>query len=277
MKLYYKNSNGNIVDLSQWPVMYQESESLLEKEWKYNGVDSSEYGGKVKNFYRGLEEKILKISIFAEKREIFEEVMRALQQCFETDLEQMEAGRLYFNGSYLRCYIRKTVPSEWEEDFYTIDQQLTVLAEYPFWITEKEYVFKASEIITTDNKKYAYKYAYRYASGMNNTQVINEHFAECNFKIIVYGACLNPSIIIGGHRYQVNIYLEEGELLIIESREKTVKKIMNDGTIVNAFHNRARKDSVFQKIKPGRNIVKWNGQFDFDIVLYEERSEPQWN
>lgn len=272
MKLYYRNNTGQTVDLSEWPIMYQEPESLFEKAWKYDYKDYAAYGGKVSRFYRGIEEKPLKIAVFAENEEMFSEVMEHMEECFESDIANLSPGRLYVNDAYLRCFIRQSSYSAYEEDFYTTDQQLTILAEYPFWITERPYVFKAAEITSTDNKRYANRYSYRYANGMNNVNIINDHFAECNFKMIIYGPCVNPHIIIGGHTYQNYIVLEAGEYLTVDSMAKTVFKTMNNGTVVNVFNSREK--SVFQKIPPGLNTVKWPGTFDFDIILFEERSGP---
>lgn len=276
MKMYYENSRGKKIDLSQWPIMYQEPESLLKKEWKYNGVNSAKYGGRVKKFIRGIEEKELKISILAEDKMEFETTLESMRECFETDIALLQPGRLYFNDTYLSCYIRETTSVEWEEYFYTVDEKLTVLVVYPFWLKEKEYNFKASEITTTDNRKYAYRYAYRYANGFYNANVINDCFSACEFKLIIYGPCVNPHVIINGHRYQLYIVVEAGEYITVDSRTGTVKKTINDGTIVDAFHNREKKTSIFQKIEPGRNAINWPATFDFDIILYEERSEPRW-
>jgi alginate O-acetyltransferase complex protein AlgI len=33
---------------------------------------------------------------------------------------------------------------------------------------------------------------------------------------------------------------------------------------------------VFEKIPSGNNIVVWDGNWGFDITLFEERSEPKW-
>lgn len=274
MKLFYKNSREMRVDFAKWPIMYQEPVSLLEKEWQYDYVNHQSYGGKVKRFYRGIEEKILRVSLFAESGQDFKDIIRKMEECFEFDMAVMTAGRLYFGDSYLKCYIKGAKWEEWEEDLYATDQELTILAEYPFWITEKAYVFQVSEITTTDNKKYPYKYVARYANGLINTKVVNEHFLPCHFQLKIYGPCANPHVIIGNHVYQFYNVLEQGEYMTVDSMNKTVKKTMTNGIVVNAFNCRDKQNSVFQKIEPGRNSVKWPRSFDFEITLYEERSGP---
>lgn len=87
---------------------------------------------------------------------------------------------------------------------------------------------------------------------------------------------MNPQVSIGNIPYLVNITLEEGEYLIIDSRSETVTKVMNKGERINAFHNRQKGRKFFQKIPPGRQLIAWTGKFDFDLIIFEERGEPRW-
>ena len=94
--------------------------------------------------------------------------------------------------------------------------------------------------------------------------------------MIIYGPVVNPMVTIGGVPHLVNIVLEAGEYLIIDSKTKTVIKVTQSGEQVNAYHNRQKQRAFFQKIAPGRQTIMWTGKFDFDIILYTERSEPTW-
>lgn len=95
--------------------------------------------------------------------------------------------------------------------------------------------------------------------------------------LVIYGPVVNPQVIIGDKSYLVNIVLEQGERLEIDSRTRTVTKISKNGEQVNAFHNREKGKKFFKKIPPGRQKVVWSGKFDWDLVIYEERSEPRWS
>ena len=152
-----------------------------------------------------------------------------------------------------------------------------IVTDYPFWIKEHPYYFKSSDVTSAKNKRYANKYAYRYANGQNNTYLINERYAECNFRMNIYGPCVKPSVYIGGYEYHVDAVLEAGEYLEIDSAAETVTKILTSGIKVNAFHYRSFENSVFRPIQVGRQEVFWDGKFDFDIILFEERSEPKWS
>ena len=186
-------------------------------------------------------------------------------------------GRLYIGEQFLRCYVIASDKTEWENDIELLDNDITLLTDHPYWITEHPNYFKSSEILSTNNKRYPGRYAYRYANGLTNSSITNEHYAECNFRMIIYGPCTNPAIYVGGYGYLFKIVLEEGEYLEVDSAQQTVTKYMTSGIKVNAFNNRNFADSVFRPIQTGRQEVSWNGRFDFDLILLEERSEPKWS
>lgn len=123
---------------------------------------------------------------------------------------------------------------------------------------------------------YPYDFAFDYMSLEQNQSLTNPEYFASHFQLIAYGACTNPSIIIGGHKYEVDCELGVGEYLVINSRTKKVYKVETDGTIVNQFNLRNRDSYIFEKMPSGSNAVLWNGLFGFDVTLLEERSEPKW-
>ena len=47
--------------------------------------------------------------------------------------------------------------------------------------------------------------------------------------MIIYGPVINPQVTIGTNTYLVNIVLEEGEYLQINSRDRTIVKVLRNG------------------------------------------------
>lgn len=276
MQIYYINSAGNRVDFGSFPVVLQEPEKLLSNQWKYTSVENQRKKNIINRFYKGIAEKGISISIFADSADEFEDIMLNLHNVTEYDVINNTPGRLYVNGYYLECFFISKDYSEYEEAFYAIEISATIVAPNPLWIMEYEYVFRGADATDNVGKKYPHRYAYRYPNGLKDTTVQNHYITDCNFSLYVFGPILNPQIIIGKYTYLVNVLLETGEYMIINSRDKTVKKIMNNGTVVNIFDYRDKKNSVFRKISPGKNQIRWSGKFDFTLKLYEERSEPKW-
>lgn len=123
---------------------------------------------------------------------------------------------------------------------------------------------------------YPFDYAFDYLGGSVNADLNNTDFVESNFKLIIFGACSNPTINIAGHTYQVNCDIAENEYLTIDSVAKTITLTANDGTVTNKFSSRNRDSYIFQKIVAGKSAVTWEGDLRFDVILLEERSEPKW-
>lgn len=233
--------------------------------------------GVITKFKREISEKEIEINISDDKEGSWQEHYYHLQNIFDKDNFTNMRGKLYVNGYYLMCNV---YAGETEDQFRNwCDFQtctLKIITDRPEWIKEHPYAFKASEVTSTNNKRYAGRYAYRYANGLNNTYITNENFMECNFKMRIYGPCTKPSVYIGGYEYYADIVLQAGEYLEIDTAAETVAKVMISGIRVNAFNNRSFANYVFRKIQTGKQEIFWDGKFDFDLILYEERSEPKW-
>ena len=275
MLKYRSGSTGEEIELSSGNIRaHIKTAGLYDYEWEVSetaaklGSLVSGFGKKAKPYYITLDFKGNK-SERADAAEVFHRIT-------ETDVINETIGRLTLNGYYIECYI---IASEFENSGMprTVRKQASAYAPYPFWIAENTYTFHSYGISSSNNKRYAGKYAYRYANGMNNTYIQNPHFTDANFSLVIYGLVTNPMVSIGGQNYLVNIVLEEGERLEIDSRTETVTKVVANGERVNAFHNREKGKTFFRKIPPGRQLVTWTGKFDWDLTIYEERSEPKWN
>lgn len=74
------------------------------------------------------------------------------------------------------------------------------------------------------------------------------------------------SVTINGIERKVYVTLEEGQYLLIDARDKTVKRILIDGTALDAFGNRKKAGkSIFTPMIPGLNTITWNHNFGFDF------------
>lgn len=276
MKIYYENSQGVQLDLLKSPYRLQTG-NIFDYKWSYSHRATVRKTAKIKGFSKDLEEKNLLLSILNYEKQAYYNAINFFAQTTEFDVVNNSPGKLYVGDMYLRCFIIASEKTEWESGIELLDNEITLVIDYPFWIKEHPYYFKISDVTSVNNKRYANKYAYRYANGLNNTYLINEHYAECNFRLNIYGPCVKPSVYIGEYEYHVDTVLEAGEYLEIDSAAETVTKILNSGIKVNAFHYRSFENSVFRPIQVGRQEVFWDGKFDFDIILFEERSEPKWS
>lgn len=275
MLVYKSGSTGEEINLSDNRIKTQiKKAGLYDYEWE---LDESELkiGSKINGFGKKAKRYEMILDFRGNKEERAESAER-LHRITERDLQAKSPGKLYFKGGYIECYI---VGTKYEECNLarTVRKKMNVYAPYPFWITENPYTFHSYGVSSTDNKRYPGRYPCRYANGMNNTYIQNPHFTDANFTLVIYGPVANPQVIIGDKSYLVNIVLEQGERLEIDSRTRIITKVSKNGEQVNAFHNREKGKTFFKKIPPGRQKVVWSGKFDWDLVIYEERSEPRWS
>lgn len=269
MTIKYVNSMLEEIDLNSAPYKLLASD-ILDYEW-----DVVESGEKITGFKKGIAKKAVNIDVLR-RRDVSSRILSSeLIDFFETDIHRKSPGKLYFGEYYLPCYIYSAEKTNWTTDV-VLSCECGVVTDHPFWVKEHPYYFKMAESESAGVKRYAYRYAYRYANGLMNTAIVNEHYADCNFRMIIYGPITDPLVYIGGHEYLVNIILEGGEYLEIDSAAETVTKVTMFGERINAFNNRNFEQSVFEPVHPGRQNVGWSGLFDFDLILYEERSEPKW-
>ena len=269
MDIKYRNSILEEVDLNSDPYKLLVSD-ILDYEW-----EAAESGEKITGFKKTITKKSIDIDILKTGGRSSRLLQNQLTDFFETDIHRGKAGKLYIGDYYLPCYIYSAKKENWETDV-VMSCEYGIITDHPFWIKERPYYFKTTEAVSSDSKRYGNRHAYRYANGLMNTMVINNHYTDCNFRMVIYGPVTDPRVYIGGHEYLVKIRLEAGENLVIDSAAETVTKVTPFGNQINAFHNRDFEHSVFEPVHPGRQNVGWSGLFDFDLILYEERSEPKW-
>ena len=101
--------------------------------------------------------------------------------------------------------------------------------------------------------------------------------------LVVYGPAVNPYIIVGGNRYQVNVSVTAGGYLKVDGRDKTIQLTLADGTVQNVFSSGVRGSGagggsyIFERVPAGTSEVTYDGSFGFDLGWYEEEGEPPWS
>ena len=204
-----------------------------------------------------------------------------LRSAFERDIATGTPGKLYFGKYYIECFIVEsdTYVSETQNNWS--DNEIEIYCPSGFWITEstKSFTTAGSQSgAVYEFLDYPYDYDYDYAPDFYPPEIINiDHYADCKFLLKIYGPAIDPSVTINGIERKVYVTLEEGQYLLIDARDKTVKRILIDGTALDAFDNRKKAGkSIFTPMIPGLNTITWNHNFGFDLTIFKERSEPQW-
>lgn len=207
--------------------------------------------------------------------------LNKLTNAFEYDVVNLSPGRIYYGKYYIDGYIKKSSNEVSSENNSRTDCKIEIYCPYPFWAMEQEQSFypdSANKGEAYGFLEYPYDYPYDYSRKSSGTQNwFIDHFRDNNFEMVIYGPCADPRIIINDYPYQIYETLENGEYILIKSRDKTITKHLGNGTIQNIFAKRAKDKSVFSLIPSGMLTLNWSGEFGFDIKVYKERSVPEWS
>lgn len=262
--VYYENHLGEIIDLKKSPYRLITG-TLLDYEWEmYNS-----------GFERFSKKKTLQMDIFTKKVDYHESINK-LHEVFEKDVLSGIPGKLHFCESYISCFILASEKDNWESDIF-MTLNLTMLTDGK-WITEKSFSFTQKTSGSSQFLDFPFDFPFDFTGSVKGSaELNNDHYTDSHFKMIIYGPVVNLKITISGYTYAVNTTVQENEYLVIDSREGTVVRVLQDGTQVNEFDNRSFENSVFRKIPAGNHSVSWSGDFGFDIILFQERSEPKWS
>ena len=275
MIIYYENSFGEKLALNEWPIMIQDPENIFGYTWTYssNAKKRSVYA-----FNKQMNEKSVVLSIFADSKQEYEDVMNRILEITEKDILAETQGRLYVNGSYMNCCVVASDIKEYEEDFYTCDKTIKLITADGVWIEEYSTSFRYSEIKKDiSGRGYPYGYTYDYTAGAGYTaELQNIHFGEGDCLITIYGYARNPEIVIGDNIYRLDYTIQAGETVYIDTKERKVRLQKKNGIVVNLFRYRDKNNYIFNKIQSGTQAVYWNGNFDFDVLVRTERGEPRW-
>lgn len=268
-RLMYKNHINEVIDFGVDGV-YVNTSALHDYEWKVTSK-----GNRISSMKYSVQTRKLPVIIMCSTEEEGIEIRNRLFEVFEKDVLALRHGMIIVGNYYFKCFVTKSAKSDYQKTKRYMSLTLTLTSDYPYWVSEST----VSYGITGDPDEgmdYPFDYAFDYLSDNANTALNNTGFVASNFKMIIYGACSNPTINIAGHTYQVNCTVGAGEYLTIDSTTKKIFVTKNNGAVVNHFNDRNKQSYIFEKIPAGRSEVTWDGDFGFDIILMEERSEPRW-
>lgn len=266
----YVGSTGERVEMRIDGKWHYGETDLHDYEWAYDTV-----ADRVAGFRREPRDYSLRVMMGGGD---VDERNRAIE-VFERDVAAAEPGTLVVGASSMRCWVTASSKSGWWYDEATMTMDLTVHADDPMWTREAGFEFTPRNSIDPGSGvDYPFDYAFDYAAPDRSDLLENPFSVPCSCRITVYGPAVNPYLIIGDNRYQVDVTVEDGGLIIIDGSARTITARAVNGVEVNAFALGVREEgaSVFAKVPAGTSPVSWSGSFGFRIDVIEERSEPVW-
>lgn len=271
-KFKYINHLGEALEFGKGSLFANEND-LRDYDWS---VVSS--GDKISIFKKKKASKSIPAIIKAPTAEAGIEMRNKIFEIAEKDILANKAGKIVIGDYYLKCFITGISKAEYliNKQYAAVD--LSIQTDSFGWIKETKFLYRMSKAGDgEEHLDFSYDTPFDYKSSLAIRELNNDNFTASNFRIVIYGAVVNPLIRIGNHEYSVKAEVGTNEYLTIDSVEKSIYLTKNDGEKVNCFNNRNKDVYIFEKIPQGVSIVaSENEGLKFDITLLEERSEPKW-
>lgn len=271
-QLIYKNHVNEVFEFGKDGIFVDTNE-LHDYEWTV-----TKKGNRISAMERSISKRKLPVVIICDTEEKGIAARNKLLEVVEKDVLAMKHGKIILGDYYFKCFVTKSQKKDYLLTKRHMKLTLTLTTDFPYWVKETKASFgnSGSDEGSGSFLDFNFDFPIDYSSGLNIKAMNNTGFVGTDFQIIIYGACENPSVFIGGHEYKVNCEVGAGEYLTIDSSTKKIFVTAVDGTTTNKFKDRNRDSYIFEKIQPGSNQVTWEGELNFDIIMMEERSEPRW-
>nr|DAZ34112.1 MAG TPA: tail protein [Caudoviricetes sp.] len=206
-----------------------------------------------------------------------------LRRLADADMAAGTPGTLVADGEWeTRAWIAKSEPQSITPTM--VETQLTIVLADGVWRrgTTEHHDPRADK--AGGDLDYPYDYPHDYAGMSILDTVTNATGMPQPVKLTIFGPCVNPYIIIGTNRYEVDATIPAGSRLEIDaaSDSRTVTMISDTGLRTNLFGKAVRGTGrgsgtyIFEPLPPGMSTISWAGGFKFDLTAIEERSEPPW-
>ena len=275
MIVKYVNSLGKELILNSSELRISEA-NFHSYSWKYT-YQSKKNGINVNEFKKDEATYPIKLCAFGSldrRKEMFNEFL----DITEYDVARNMPGKLWFGDWYLECFVieSETTPNK---NYYT-ERNIVIMGPRNEWIKPVTRNFKkqSNNQRASDKKSdYPMDYEYDFSSKVSVDAIVNEGYSDEDFKMIIYGPAINPSVSIGKNIYTVFTEIKEGEYLVIDTQNLILAQYDVLGNETIKYNSRDKNFEIYAKIPLGVNKVIWPGDFGFDITTYEKRSEPKWN
>lgn len=289
LSLKYTSSNGQVFDLLTDEQFITECNAF---DFAYKPVTfGKKYGSKIYGFEMEQKEFDGTLYFFGGNRI---NKMNELFAAFEYDIRNETPGTLVCNNYSIDCYCIEASDASINSSNLNWDSvKRKFLCPYPLWSKETggaTFFNSASQIDFEDVKDYypgssdgTADYPYDYMTNYYKTSSFtNDNVLSSDFKIRIMlppngEPVVNPVIWIKDMQIALELTINEGEILTIDNRSKSVMLTDSNGAEHNRYGYRDVAVDIFKRIEPGVNQVEWNGNFIWDITLFDERTAPPWN
>lgn len=272
-KFYYLNNFGERINFGQDGV-FAAYNDLRDYQWSYESMNNV-----ITGFSRGIVSKKLPVLFLSSSGQKTRQARNRVYEILEKDVLAKKKGKLFVNGYYMECWLIGLSNSEYLNSESYLKTEIAVVTDKAEWIKTTTFEFEpASSYIGEADVDFDFDFPVDLqAAPFATNTFINPYAFASQFVLSIYGSCNNPQIEIGDYTYSFNCELQEGERLEVNSLTKRIVKYNAYGQSENYFNCRNKEKSVFEPITSGNKQIQWNNEFRFDLMIIQQRSEPEWS
>lgn len=259
MIIRYVNNFGESVNLNEYPYkmlisdIFDYNHEIISNENKIIGF-TSEF----------ISDRTVSVDVHRTKEKTAFQLVNALTDIFQKDILAGVPGQLYIDNWYLSCFFANREMDRWDTAVI-ISLEYEVCFEKMAWIKEVSYYVPPVDI-----------------DGLLEINTVpasleNPHYTECDFLLKAYGPFDELFFYINDNQYRIVTSCEEGEYLLLDTRDETIVKVDSSGNKTNAYASQVFTLDNFKKIPAGSNSIRYKRNYAIEITLFQERSEPKWN
>ena len=268
---YVCASTGETIPLEGPDIWAQTAEGLRGREWSYTlgyrsltGVSRTAREAELDLTYVRCPEKV-----------------DSTRRLFDADVAAGTPGTFDADGWTTRAYVVKAEPQTITPTM--VETQLTVVLLDGVWRRETT-THHDPRTDAGSGLDYPHDYPHDYGGMSILDTVANTSGMPQPIRLTIFGPCVNPYVIIGPNRYEVDVTIPASSRLEIDGTAdaRTVIMISDTGLRTNLFAKAVRGTGrgsgtyIFEPLPPGTSTISWAGGFEFDLTAIEERSEPPW-
>lgn len=251
--------------------LYANENALHNFTW--NAVSKN---NKISSFDKKIQKKPLPVVIKCNSNEEGLAMRDRLFEVCEKDVIAMKHGKLIVGDYYMKCYVVSCDYKDYMKNSKCAKINLSIQTDYAYWSKESKFVFGINKTMQGSNLDFNNDFPYDYTMNVLADKLNNTDFVASNFRLVIHGDCIDPTVYIAGHEYTVHTSLEASEYLTIDSVSKTIVKTDANGVETNCFNLRNKDSYIFEKIPAGESNVSSSTDFVFEVILIEERGVPRW-
>ncbi len=269
---YYESSKGEIVQLNGPTTWIGTGEGLRGNAWAYS-LGSRNATGITREAY--------KVSLTAWFKD--EAESNRLNTVADYDMYYKTPGTIHYGDWFQRAFISgadascitKGSHSETLE-VLLLDGQWGKWNNITLWPTQDDPDVEYLDLPTD------VPFDLMPPSGANS--ITNNSSIPSPMRFIFYGPAVNPYILVGKNRYELNLTIPTGAYVIVDGSTwpRTITMVSALGDTVDAFSSGTRGNGegsgsyIFEPIQPGHQKIQWSGSFGVDVDWLTLKGALPW-